>query len=52
MCIRLIKGIAANVRAAVNQVDLGAGICQGAGNGATGEAGAGDEYWVGHGLFI
>ena len=43
MCIQLIKGIAANVRAAVNQVDLVAGICQGAGNGAAGEAGAGDE---------
>ena len=43
MCIRLIKGIAANMRAAVNQVDLVAGIGQGAGNGAAGEACAGDE---------
>ena len=43
MCIQLIKGIAANMRAAINQVDFAACIGQGAGNGAAGEAGAGDE---------
>ena len=52
MCIQLIKGIAANMRTAINQVDFAACIGQGAGNSATGEACAGDEYWVGHGLFI
>ena len=43
MCIQLIKGIAANVWTAVNQVDLVAGIGQSAGNGTAGEACAGDE---------